>query len=145
MFSLVASAVSLLEGIKPVWVLSYIFSFCQLAVFAGIISQFISTVISQPNYPTKITEEMFPLCVLLLSTDCWCLYLQPTSVKTGRGRYKLLQRENVGHSAAAGSRWGVITVSPAEFVFIHRIKWEGKKPDLYKEKKNHWVGWGNIV
>lgn len=57
----------------------------------------------------------------------------------------MLQRENVGHSAAAGSRWGVITVSPAEFVFIHRIKWEGKKPDLYKEKKNHWVGWGNIV
>lgn len=66
-----ATALSLLLEIMPEWVRSYIFSpFCQLAGFAAIISQFISTVSSQPNYPTKITEEMYPLCVLLLSTGC---------------------------------------------------------------------------
>lgn len=88
-----ASAVPLLLEIMPVWVLSYVFSFCQLAVFAAIISQFISAVISQPNYPTKISEEMYPLCVLSLSSGGWCLYLQPASAETGRGDPKASERE----------------------------------------------------
>lgn len=102
-----ASAVSLLLEIMPVWVLSYVFSFCQLAVFAAIISQFISTVISQPNYPTKITEEMYPLCVLLLSSGGWCLYLQPASAKTGRGDPNAPEREcrPLGRQQGVGGVW----------------------------------------
>lgn len=56
----------------------------------------------------------------------------------------MLPKGNVGHSAAAGSGRGVITVSPAAFVLIHRIKWEGKK--LWPlQKKKSLGGVGDIV
>lgn len=53
----------------------------------------------------------------------------------------MLPNGNVGHSATtAGSGRGVITVSPAAFVLIHRIKWEGKKTVAFTEKEI--TGWG---
>lgn len=127
----------------PVWVLSYVFSFCQLAVFAAIISQFISTVISQPNYPTKITEEMYPLCVLLLSSGGWCLYLQPASAKTGRGDPNAPEREC---RPLGGSReWvGCDHSVSCRICFNPQNQVRGDKTwPLQKKKSLGWVG--NIV
>lgn len=135
--------VSLLLEIMPVWVLSYVFSFCQLAVFAAIISQFISTVISQPNYPTKITEEMYPLCVLLLSSGGWCLYLQPASAKTGRGDPNAPEREC---RPFGGSReWAGCDHSVScRICFNPQNQVGGEKTwPLQKKKSLGWVG--NIV